>query len=101
MTAAASAVAFSPGTDAATVAASEPHAATAAAMKAMADSATTWARELIDGTRHPCDPDSFTFPTLERPPLAPFDVNTLPSLSDFRFSDNEDDTELHSSPDDD
>jgi hypothetical protein len=99
MTDAATVAAFS--FDAATDAANAPDAATAAALKAMVASATSWARQLIDATRLSSDPDSSTFPTLERPPLVPFDAGTLPSRSDFRFSDDEDEAELQSSSDDD
>jgi hypothetical protein len=86
--------------DAATAAASAPDAATAAAIKAMVASATSWARQLIDSTRLPGDPDCSAFPTLDRPPLVPFaDVEALPSRSDFCFSDDENDTGVQSSSD--
>jgi ribonuclease HI len=98
MTDAATAVANS--SDAATDAANAPDAATAAAIKAMVASATSWARELLDSTRLPSDPDCSTFPALERPPLVPFvDVEALPSRSDFCFSDDENDTGPHISSD--
>ena len=96
-------------TDAATAAANSsdadaaysPDAATVAAIKAMADSATVWARDLIDSTRGPGDPDRHTFPTLDNPPLVPvdFDYDALPPRSDFRFSDDENDAEPHRSSD--
>jgi len=97
MTDAATAAANS--SDAATDAASAPDAATAAAIKAMVASATSWARQLIDSTRLPRDPDCSTFPTLERPPVAPSALVDLPSRSTFCFSDDE--SELQGSSDDD
>jgi hypothetical protein len=85
--------------DAATDAANAPDAATAAAIKAMVASATSWARQLIDSTRLPSDPDCSTFPTLDRPPVAPLAPDDLPSRSTFCFSDDE--SELQGSSDDD
>jgi hypothetical protein len=98
MTDAASAVAHS--SDAATAAANAPDTATTAAIKAMVASATSWARELLDSTRLPSDPDCSTFPALEQPLLVPFaDAEALPSRSDFCFSDDENDTGPQSSSD--
>jgi hypothetical protein len=85
--------------DAATDAASAPDAAIAAAIKAMVASATSWARQLIDSTRSPSDPECSAFPALDRPPDASSAPVDLPSRSDFCFSDDE--SELHGSSDDD
>jgi hypothetical protein len=90
MTHAASAVAFN--SSAAPDASFEPDAATAAAIQAMVDSASVWARELIDSTRGPGDPDRHTFPTLDRPPPVFPDAEEAawpPSSSDFHLSDDE------------
>jgi hypothetical protein len=77
-------------------------AATGAAIMALAASVTVWARQLIDSIRGPCAPDVHAFPALGKRPLVfPPDVDALPSRSDFRFSDDENDAEVNSSSDED
>jgi hypothetical protein len=90
MTAAATAVATQSAADT----------ATAAALKAMANSAETWARELIDSTREPSAPRCNEFPTLACPALCSPDIDDLAFLSRpiSCFSDDETDAPL--SPDD-
>ena len=93
-------------TDAATATANTDDAATAAAIKAMADSAETWARELINSTRDPGGPASHEFPILECPALpSPVAADAaLPSgRPHFQFSDDEgaSDDDRHPAPDDD
>jgi hypothetical protein len=69
---------------------------TKAAIDAMIHSATTWARELIDGTRDPLGPDRHTFPTLDKP-APPQHVAELPARSAICFSDDETEAEQQSS----
>lgn len=58
-------------TDAATVAATTSDAATAIAIKAMADHAEIWAREIIESTRDPRGPARHEFPPLACPAPSP------------------------------
>ena len=78
------------------------HAATAAANKAMAEHAETWARELIESTRDPRGPARDVFPTLARPAtVSSEDADTLFPLSrpEFHLSDTDDDDDNgHQSP---
>jgi hypothetical protein len=73
---------------------------TTAAIDAMIHSATTWARELIDGTRDPLGPDRHTFPTLDKPSPTQHAAE-LPVRSAICFSDDEAEVEQQSSSDED
>jgi hypothetical protein len=86
----------------ATATATTSDAATAAAVKAMADHAGDWARELIESTRDPRGPARHEFPTLACPATASSeDADSLfsRSRSVFQLSDtDEDEDDGHQPP---